>query len=394
MRCTRLQTMAAIAFLSGAPASAQPLESPHDLWEHMIAAKGGHERLQSVRTFAWTATSVDPSHRNWATSDSIIGVAALPDHLWLREYSSVTTWRGRGLSSRPSVNDTTITSLEAWQLACFLETSTLRPTPVGVEAATDDARMVILEATSEHVNIRYAVDLESYTVRRVTLRPRTNDRDSRFTRFIDVRPYTFEGTESVDGVQMPRWIRTGDNVRDLRFLINPELDAALFEPWGDRPVSPDAWGAFLLADLQAAKKLAGLRPGPAPAVPLLMAGGGYDGTLGASARAAVVYEHIYAEATGGRGGIRATAGVMDLVAGFLPMGIFGLSAGATVTRTSGSPRETSPHSTYVGGQTGILAFGVKVDLGFDVRVDGGEPRAPHAAGFRWSVGYQLPVFGF
>jgi hypothetical protein len=137
-----------------------------------------------------------------------------------------------------------------------------------------------------------------------------------------------------------------------------------------------------------------------------MVGGGYDGTLGASARAAVVYEHdswignltglplIYAEATGGPGGVRATAGAIDLVSGFLPMGIFGLSAGATVTRTSGAPRETSPHSTYVGGQTGILFFGVKVDLGFDVRVNGGEAHAPHARGFRWSVGYQLPVFGF
>jgi hypothetical protein len=50
MRCARLHTIAVIIFLSGAAASAQTPESPHDLWEHMIAAKGGHERLQSVRT--------------------------------------------------------------------------------------------------------------------------------------------------------------------------------------------------------------------------------------------------------------------------------------------------------------------------------------------------------
>jgi hypothetical protein len=69
--------------------------------------------------------------------------------------------------------------------------------------------------------------------------------------------------------------------------------------------------------------------------------------------------------------------------------VVGASVGATVTWTSGAPRETSPHSTYVGGQAGILLFFVKVDLGVDVR--GGEPNAPHAAGFRWSVGYQVPI---
>ena len=66
MRCARLHTIAVIVFLSGAAASAQTPESPHDLWEHMIAAKGGHERLQSVRTFAWMATRVTPAHRNWS----------------------------------------------------------------------------------------------------------------------------------------------------------------------------------------------------------------------------------------------------------------------------------------------------------------------------------------
>src|SRR5262245_35736365 len=137
-RCTRFHSLTAIVFLSGAPATAQTLESPHDLWDHMIAAKGGHERLQSVRTFAWTATHVRPTHRAWSTGNSIVGVAALPD-------------RGRTIATT-------------------------------------------------------AFDVSSMSGR-----------------------IPLEGTESVYGLQMPRWIRTGDDVRDLRFLINPELDAALFE---------------------------------------------------------------------------------------------------------------------------------------------------------------------
>ena len=100
---------------------------------------------------------------------------------------------------------------------------------------------------------------------------------------------------------------------------------------------------------------------------------------------------VYAEATGGPGGVRVTAGAMELQPVFSLLQVVGVSVGATVTWTSGAPRETSPHSTYVGGQAGILIFFVKVDLGVDVRVRGGEPNAPHAAGFRWSVGYQVPI---
>ena len=214
MRCARLHTIAVIIFLSGAAASAQTPESPHDLWEHMIAAKGGHERLQSVRTFAWMATRVTPSHRNWSEGPSMVYVAAPPDHLWIYESGYAETWRGRGLSSPRMGIPATLTSLEAWQLACFLETSVVRPTPVSVEPSAEDARVVILEATSGHLKVRYIVDRESYIVRQVTLSRRTDDPESGFSRFIDERPFTLEGTETVGGIQMPRWIRTGDYVRD------------------------------------------------------------------------------------------------------------------------------------------------------------------------------------
>ncbi len=403
MRCARLHTIAVIIFLSGAAASAQTPESPHDLWEHMIAAKGGHERLQSVRTFAWMATRVTPSHRNWSEGPSMVYVAAPPDHLWIYESGYAETWRGRGLSSPRMGIPATLKSLEAWQLACFLETSVVRPTPVSVEPSAEDARVVILEATSGHLKVRYIVDRESYIVHQVTLSRRTDDPESGFSRFIDERPFTLEGTETVGGIQMPRWIRTGDTVRDLRFLINPELDEALFEPWHDRPARSDAWGEFLLADHQAAKRLADLRPGLPPRKPAFLVGGGYDGTLRESGRAAVIVEAddwiskrthlpaVYAEATGGPGGVRVTAGAMELQPVFSLLQVVGASVGATVTWTSGAPRETSPHSTYVGGQAGILLGGVKVDLGVDVRVRGGEPNAPHAGGFRWSVGYQVPI---
>jgi hypothetical protein len=297
----------------------------------------------------------------------------------------------------------TLMSLEAWQLACFLETSVVRPTPVSIEPSAEDARVVILEATSEHLTVRYIVDRESYIVRQVTLSRRTDDPESGFSRFIDERTFTLEGTETVSGIQMPRWIRTGDYVRDLRFLINPEFDEALFEPWHDREARLDAWGAFLLADHQAAKRLADLRPGRPPRKPAFLLGGGYDGTLRESGRAAAIVEaddwiskrthlpEVYAEATGGPGGVRVTAGAMELQPVFSALQMIGVAVGATVTWTSGAPRETSPHSTYVGGQASILFFFVKVDLGVDVRLRGGEPNAPHAAGFRWSVAYQVPI---
>ena len=142
----------------------------------------------------------------------MVYVASPPDQLWIYESGYVETWRGRGLSDPRGHPATTLTSLEPWQLACFLETSVVRPTPVFVEPSAEDARAIILEATSGHLKIRYTVDRESYNVRQVTLSRRTDDPEGRFSRFIDERPLTLEGTETVGGIQMPRWIRTGDYV--------------------------------------------------------------------------------------------------------------------------------------------------------------------------------------
>src|SRR2546421_691505 len=86
----------------------------------------------------------------------MVYVAAPPDHLWISESGYAETWRGRGLSSPRMGISAPLTSLEAWQLACFFETSVVRPTPVSVEPSAEDAQVVILEATSEHLKVRYA----------------------------------------------------------------------------------------------------------------------------------------------------------------------------------------------------------------------------------------------
>src|SRR4029077_919443 len=183
------------------------------------------------------ATRVTPSHRNWSEGPSMVYVAAPPDHLWITESGYVETWRGRGLSSPRIGPPATLTSLEAWQLACFLETSVVRPTPVSVEPSVEDARVVILEATSEHLKVRYSVDRESYIVRQVTLSRRRDEPESGFSRFIDERPFTLEGTETVGGIQMPRWIWTGDYVRDLRFLSQSRARRSAFRTVA-RPAGP------------------------------------------------------------------------------------------------------------------------------------------------------------
>jgi hypothetical protein len=68
---------------------------------------------------------------------------------------------------------------------------------------------------------------------------------------------------------------------------------------------------------------------------------------------------------------------------------YGLDFGATITRTSATPRLASAHSTYLGAELGIAISVVRGSAGFAHRIAG--PMAPHGNRFVWSIGLQLPL---
>ena len=64
----------------------------------------------------------------------------------------------------------------------------------------------------------------------------------------------------------------------------------------------------------------------------------------------------------------------------LPLGADAL---LTIVRTSDSPRGVMPHSTYIGGEAGLMYMSVRIGLGVAHRVSGPGPRDTV---FTWNVG--------
>jgi hypothetical protein len=69
-----------------------------------------------------------------------------------------------------------------------------------------------------------------------------------------------------------------------------------------------------------------------------------------------------------------------------PLFLMGLDGLVTVLRTSDSPRDARPDTTYVGFEGGLMFQSVRVGLGVAHQVSG---PGPHGNVFTWNVGFRV-----
>ena len=242
----------------GAPIRNAQAQSPTDVWEKVLAAKGGRDRLLQVRSFAWASDSGPGS----AGSERYQFVMMLPDRYWSWEdhrpgrmgfgaevWNAVTKqhWMGRngGPASVVSWDGPTerarLRMRRENQLVFLLETSFVAPTVHRATAAAGDR--IELDGTAPgFASLKYLIDRRSYLPVRITLTPELPVAGSNKTTIGVPVTYDIAAYASYGGLQLPSQIA---GLGTLTYVVNPDLNPKLFETPPNGVTSGNAWREFL-----------------------------------------------------------------------------------------------------------------------------------------------------
>src|SRR5258708_27455289 len=240
-----------VAALSAAPqGGAQPRDerawqaAASAVWEQVIAAKGGRERLRSIRNFVvLSREEFSRSPRpDVATYEQIEWLFVLPDKLWefsdhrpglmgagglFVDKSRGISWGSNGYPARNAYADM-VRRLADAQYLYLMETSEVRPQPLSarndryqraavdvVETRVGDERVEFWIDRSKHLPIRIVASWILSTGRPWQVVRRLTD------------------YQSVDGIQMAMKVRTGDDETDkvtTSYHFNVDYDDSIFNP--------------------------------------------------------------------------------------------------------------------------------------------------------------------
>ena len=243
-----------------------PASAAQQVWEDMIAAKGGHARLRAVRSFVVAYRKSGSSTRpDVAPTFGFQQIALLPYGFWVwadfrpgsfgvtsdvfnfESHRNWYLWGGRDLvaQSTPSGMEYHFRGeLETAELVYFLETSMMQPTVIGSEfhgrTATVDVQ------TELFASAKYTVDSKTHLPTAVTLIP--------FLRGFDgtepPRPapevattYKFDGVVTVDGIQLPKRVHLSGWGEPV-YVVDPDLDPRMFEG-PPQTTDQDEWRKWL-----------------------------------------------------------------------------------------------------------------------------------------------------
>ena len=234
---------------------------PQIVWERVIRAKGGREKLHAVSTLAW---SIDGPKLN--SAPDVIGaerlefVEAYPDRYWLwMDYRPgsmgfhAEVWNAQKRfwfqSNRGGkAHSIPWSSAAEWArrrdrtkhgLVFLLETSFVAPT---LTKARTEGDSIYLEGTApQFISVTYTIDTATYLPRRIAVTPEAAPEWGPLPPALTTE-YVIRRYSAIDGIQMPTVI---DGYGEVRFTINPAVDQKLFETPPDGVTSRDEWKKYL-----------------------------------------------------------------------------------------------------------------------------------------------------
>jgi len=242
---------------------ALPLPDASGLWEQMLMAKGGRERLHDIRIVAismrkrgdeYDIVIQPPSDVWWWTK----GPGVFLSYLRVWNGAKGLYWSGRvdvPAGAPGAVIPDRRDQLNAWawdyrqhidrDLAVFfLETALVQPKPLAVRRASKTT--VYLDVSLPRFqDAFYTVDLRTARITAVNMTPVSPTPTPGFQGASYEDRYEFQGNRTVDGVQMPTRVRWGSTWRDVTFHINPNVDPKMFETQPLGVKTGDDWRKWL-----------------------------------------------------------------------------------------------------------------------------------------------------
>lgn len=242
------QTTFGAAQQSASPPSKTRQEAER-LWELAVAAKGGRERLHSVRSVLVSVIT-----RRYLN----VELSVFPDKFWRlsnapeplgRSALMFNLERGFGFTADGNAPGGAATRLhesnlgggvvvlEDTQLYYLLETRWLKPTILGVAGGEVGGRRAdVVRVTAGGRTVDYYLDRKTHLPLKVALISKLDGEVYFYKTFSDYAP--------VDGIQMPLVVRIdGDGKLPVSYQLNVDYDRHLFERPPSALAAADAWKA-------------------------------------------------------------------------------------------------------------------------------------------------------
>jgi len=237
-----LASLCGIAAAQGNDHSADDGQQAARAWEALIRAKGGREKLQSIRNYVMTRP-LETALEVFPCSHWLFGY-----HIDLSKRLEVYDNDKKQLTlagvhgTEKVLNENWETGEGCWydQVPLFLETKWYRPIPLRVTREKVDKKISdVLEVRIGDLNLAYVYEPEEMLVREV--------------RFISggvmLQKYRFDKYVDVDGIKMPSLWGIGisaskfaeiNNLTPVTFEFNVAYDPKIFKP-PFVATTPDAW---------------------------------------------------------------------------------------------------------------------------------------------------------
>jgi len=230
-------------------------EAAQRLWEQAIAAKGGREKLHSVRTMAVSLRAAYDLGRLGKTNSHYVWVYAFPDKLWswLDDRPSdfglnVTLYNGERqevqtlmsgmtspkLAQGPGVGQGDRYFLLRDQLAFLMETQWVRPVPMQTwKSSVERRRVDVVRATIPGRVVDFYLDEVSHLPLMVAVcKPGEPPQEC-----LETDPVVLGDYAAFSEIQLPR--RVGQ--KTASYEVNPELAPDIFERPPSIEAGPYAW---------------------------------------------------------------------------------------------------------------------------------------------------------
>ena len=234
------------------------------VWASAIAAKGGHDRLRAIRSFAILEKT---AFKRAALPEMSTGrvdqiVCELPDGWWefvdyrpgqmgysVRVVNARTGmgWASHGAEARPFLQPDTYTPYRMRQIqyVYFLETSAVRPTPLRATRVHLGSRLVdYVETEVDGDSVDFYLDPSTHlpvrieTVRKTTIKPpRPGLKPPPPSKIV----YELDGYHEVGGVQVPGRVTLGPDDSEVTVEINPKYDPSIFTTPPPVDARIDSW---------------------------------------------------------------------------------------------------------------------------------------------------------
>jgi len=244
------------------------------LWDLAISAKGGREKLHSVRSLVVSSRSRNLGGPKDIPGDHTVSLFVLPDKLWqwidsrpgafglnisVLDFGRAVGWElsdrwdsARPITTKPSQFNPSDPAYDSKadskyrsirerfledQLVYLMETKFLKPTLVGARKAKVGSRKVdVIEGVVDRERVEFYLDPKSHLPLRIVFITRLESgRD--FVDVIHLADYA-----EVGGIQMPHrvsWASDEDN--RTTYQINVDYDPAIFERPPRTDMGPEAW---------------------------------------------------------------------------------------------------------------------------------------------------------